>query len=226
MPKTDGKIWVATDRTITSFKSAKSASDNEQVPIVDCSTRCVLEDITVYQFEADKAELQALYRISKGNWDSGTLNVVEGGYSYKMSPSGAVKSDLQQRTVQLPRSAFSGSSLRTNQMSLSEMSTRIEDVDSNVERQVLSVAIQKRYSTLFLPFVIGLFTAPFAIGIGRKSRVISIALGVALWLGFVAIISAFDQLGLVGTLPAAIAVWTPLMAFSMIGIYLISRVRT
>jgi lipopolysaccharide export LptBFGC system permease protein LptF len=226
MPKTDGRFWVATDQTITSFKDGTSASDNDQRTITNCSQHCAVEDVTVYQFEADKAELQALYHISKGNWDSGTLNIVDGGYSYKISPVGAVRSELHQGSISLPRSAFSGSTLRINQLSLSEMSTRIDDADSNVERQVFSVAIQKRYSTLFLPFVIGLFTAPFAIGIGRKGRIVSIALGVALWLGFVAIISAFDQLGLVGTLPASVAVWAPLLAFSMIGIYLISRVRT
>jgi lipopolysaccharide export LptBFGC system permease protein LptF len=100
------------------------------------------------------------------------------------------------------------------------------DADSEVERRALGLALQKRYSILFLPLVIALFTAPFAATIGRKGRVVSIAAGVGLWLAFVAIINAFDQFGLVGTLPIPLAVWVPLIGFSMLGVYLISRART
>ena len=36
----------------------------------------------------------------------------------------------------------------------------------------------------------------------------------------------FEQLGLNGSLPASIAVWAPLLLFSMLGIYLLSRIKT
>ena len=226
LPKTESKYWVANDQTIVSFKAQQDGSDNEPGISVDCASTCSLEDITIYQFEADKAELQALYHISAGVWNSGTLTSTGKGFLYRLSPNGSTRSEITGNTVQLPRTAFSGTSLRTNQMSLSELSTRGAETDSDSERRSLSIALNKRYSTLFLPLVIALFIAPFALRLERKAKVVSVAFGVGLWLIFIAVISAFEQLGFVGTLQPTVAVWAPLMAFSMIGIYLISRVRT
>jgi len=170
--------------------------------------------------------LQSVYRVSEGVWDSGTLNVTGSGERFEMHPTGFVRQEISNTSIPLDRSTFSGVSLKTNQMQLSEIAARVEDADSDTERRTLTLALQKRYSTLFLPFIIGLFTAPFALGMERKGRVVSIAYGVGLWLVLIAVISGFDQLGLVGTLLPWMAVWSPLIVFSMLGIYLLSRVRT
>ncbi|PYS87196.1 MAG: hypothetical protein DMF62_13200, partial [Acidobacteria bacterium] len=113
-----------------------------------------------------------------------------------------------------------------SQLGISDLGDRIQDTESEIEKRKLLIALEKKYSTLLLPFVIAIFTAPFALGLERKGRVVSTAYGVALWLAFVITMSVFEQLGLVGTLPAAIAVWAPVMIFTMFGIYLLSRVRT
>jgi lipopolysaccharide export LptBFGC system permease protein LptF len=145
---------------------------------------------------------------------------------YEAAPSGFAGSDISRRTLELPRSVFTGTSLRTNQMSVFAIAERIPEADSAAEQRALSVAVNKRYANLFLPLVIALFTTPFAIGMQRKGRVVSISYGVGLWLVFTVALSLFEQLGLVGTLPAVIAVWAPMAAFTMFGIYLISRLRT
>jgi lipopolysaccharide export LptBFGC system permease protein LptF len=77
-----------------------------------------------------------------------------------------------------------------------------------------------------LPFVIALFTAPFALSLNRKGKAATVGYAVGLWLVFMAVTSVFEQFGLNGTLPASIAVWGPLSLFGMLGIYLLSRVRT
>ena len=226
LPGSDGRFWVATDRTIASFRSIAAASDNEYSQTIDCFRDCALRDIMIYLFQADKAELQAVYHISEGVWESGRLRITGAAYKHEPAPAGFARSEMTERTLELPRSVFTGTSLRTNQMSVFEIAERIPDADSDVERRALSSAVNKRYSNLFLPFIIALFTAPFAIGLQRKGRVVSISYGVGLWLVFIVSMAVFEQLGLVGTLPPAVAVWAPLLAFMMFGIYLISRVRT
>ena len=42
---------------------------------------------------------------------------------------------------------------------------------------MFSTALQKRYSTPFLPFVIALFSAPFALSLSRKGRIVTIGGG-------------------------------------------------
>jgi lipopolysaccharide export LptBFGC system permease protein LptF len=79
---------------------------------------------------------------------------------------------------------------------------------------------------LVLPFVIALFTAPFALSLNRKGKAATVGYAVGLWLVFMAATSVFEQFGLNGMLPASVAVWAPLSLFGMLGVYQLSRVRT
>ena len=49
---------------------------------------------------------------------------------------------------------------------------------------------------------------------------------IGLWLLFTGTTTIFDQFGVNGFLSPALAVWSPLVLFSMLGIYLLSKVRT
>jgi lipopolysaccharide export LptBFGC system permease protein LptF len=99
-------------------------------------------------------------------------------------------------------------------------------VESDVERRNFAVALEKKWTTLFLPFVIALFTAPFALSVSRKGKAATVGYAVALWLLFMGVTSAFDQFGLTGALPAEVAVWSPLALFGILGAYMLSKVRT
>ena len=226
VPKPGGRNWVASDRFIASYILDETASDNEQDLFQTCRFRCSIREVMIYEFEADKAELQSLYRVSGAVWDNGKLEIKGKGIKYIFGDTGYQKEDLMGQTLALPRGTFSGGTLVPSQLGISDLGDRIQDTESEIEKRKLLIALEKKYSTLLLPFVIALFTAPFALGLERKGRVVSTAYGVALWLAFVITMSVFEQLGLVGTLPAAIAVWAPIMIFTMFGIYLLSRVRT
>ena len=102
----------------------------------------------------------------------------------------------------------------------------MDNSESEIEQRSFSVALQKKYTTLFLPFIIALFTAPFALSLSRKGKVVTIGYAVGLWLLFMGITAAFEQFGLNGFLSPAFAVWTPLMLFAMLGVYLLSKVKT
>ena len=107
-----------------------------------------------------------------------------------------------------------------------ETKAQIANSESDIERRSFAVALEKKYTTPFLPFIIALFTAPFALSLSRKGKVATIGYAVGLWLLFMGVTSTFEQVGLNGSLPPAMAVWSPLMLFSMLGIYLLSKVKT
>lgn len=111
-------------------------------------------------------------------------------------------------------------------MTLSEISQQSEVSRAESEKRSLAVAYHKRIGLLFLPVVVAFFTAPFAISLGRKGKVISVGYAVAVWLVFMGISAAFEQLGLNGSIPAWFAIWAPMLIFSAAGLLLLSRVRT
>src|SRR5262245_58349446 len=63
-------------------------------------------------------------------------------------------------------------------LSAAETLERIRQTDSQMERRNLEVNLQRKYSTPFLPLVIMLFTAPFALSLGRKGRVITVGFAI------------------------------------------------
>src|SRR5438093_11532321 len=96
--------------------------------------------------------------------------------------------------------------------------------ESDMERRNFGVALEKRYATLFLPFVIALFTAPFALSLSRKGKAVTVGYAVGLWLLFTGTSTVFEQFGLNGFLSPASAVWSPLLIFALFGVYLLSKV--
>jgi len=115
---------------------------------------------------------------------------------------------------------------KPSHMTNSDIRSRIDSSESQVERRSFSVALQKRYVTLFLPLVIGLFTAPFSLSLGRKGRVVTPGYAVGLWLVYTGVTNVFEQLGMSGFLTPSMAVWSPVAIFSMLGVYLLSKVGT
>ena len=223
-PNRNRKIWVASENRIVSYERNPAASDNE-LPDLNCRVPCPVKNLRIYEFAADKAKLQAVYRISDAVWDDGTLSV-KSGTKYEMAAEGFAERALDNSSLQVERRAITGTDLRPSQMSASETSSLLMSATSESLVRTLAVALEKKYTTLVLPFVVAVFTAPFALGLRRKGRVGTIGYAVGLWFVFVAVSSTMEQLGLNGTLPPAIAVWSPLVLFTMIGIYMISKVRT
>lgn len=226
VPTTGGKYWIATDQKIFSFELQKAASDNEQPLASICAVRCPVQNVMIYEFMADKAELQSVYRISEGVLEGEELKVTGGGEKFLLGGERFDRAGVQGETIKLGPEFALNVSQRPSHMTIGEIRERLEQTEADSEKRRFAVALEKRYTTLLLPFIIGLFTAPFALGLERKGRVVSIAYAVALWLVFVTANSFFEQLGLNGTLPPSIAVWSPLVLFTMFGIYLLSKVRT
>src|SRR4030095_6234650 len=186
---------------------------------------CSLRNLTIYEFRADNARLQAVYRIPDSIWRRGTL-AIGAGIKYELGAEGVLQKSLKNSTWELGREAVVGGELRPSQMSAAQTRSRLNSASSESDRHNLAVALAKKHTTLVLPFVVAIFTAPFALGLKRKGRVSTIVYAVGLWFAFVTVSSTMEQLGLNGTLPPVIAIWSPLVLFTMIGIYMISKVRT
>ncbi|MEO6655679.1 MAG: LptF/LptG family permease [Pyrinomonadaceae bacterium] len=201
-----------------------SASDNEK-RFTNCRAACV-KNLSIYEFADNGEKLQFVYRSDLAMWENGQIRFLgnverddlkEGKISTKTLSGG-----------ELGESANPFAELRTkpSHINSSELKLQIAAADSELDQRNLTVALEKKYTTLFLPFIMALFTAPFSLSLSRKGKVATIGYAVALWLLFTGTSILFEQLGLNATLAPSMAVWSPLAIFSLIGIYLLSKVRT
>lgn len=211
-----GRYWVAEANRIYSFIHNPDASDNDKSVV----------GLWVYEFADNGEELQTLYRADSGRWDRGRI-IFTGSVKKSFLSNGRVENSVvSDGEVAAATDPFKEIRKKPSQLSISETRSRIETSESEIEQASFEVALERKWSTLVLPFVIALFTAPFALSLNRKGKAATVGYAVGLLLVFMAVTSVFEQFGLNGSLPASIAVWAPLALFAMIGVYLLSKVKT
>lgn len=208
------RFWVADGNRIISFKA--NGSDNDKRA----------DSVVIYEFSEDGSHLQTVYRSDAARWNAGQIEFLsplrvtqlrDGRVENFVQPGGkiTVSSNPFRETLKKPA-----------HLSLAETIERARVSESEAEQRLFELAAAKKWSTLVLPFVVALFTAPFSLSLGRKGKVLTIGYAVALWLCFMSATSVFEQLGQSGLLSGSIAVAAPLLIFASIGIFFLSRVRT
>jgi LPS export ABC transporter permease LptF len=246
-----GKFWVANDKRIYSFELDNTASDNDTKSSppykggVDAASadgvvlsnssieKQVASDndkrvanLTIYEFSDNGTRLQNLYRIPRATWEKDRIvftgeaekSVLEGGKIETIKLTGGELAEDSNPFAEMRK--------KPSHLNTSETKAQLNNSESDIEKRSFGVALEKKYTAIFLPFIIALFTAPFALSLSRKGKVLTVGYAVGLWLLFMGVTSTFEQFGLNGYLTPAFAVWGPLVLFSMLGIYLLSKVKT
>lgn len=228
-----GKFWVANDRRIYSFEmdtiqgqnnvQNSPASDNEERPA--CPSVCV-KNLTVYEFASDNNGLQSVYRGGQAQWANDRI-IFSGPVEHSVLRQGRISTETvnggELAETENPFTELGG---KPSHMSIPDLRREVAASDSGAARRNFAVALEKRYSTLFLPFVIALFTAPFALSLHRTGRVVTVGYAIGLWLVYTGVTYLLEEFGLNGFLSPSIAVYSPIVIFSMLGVFLLSKVRT
>ena len=219
------KVWVATDKRIFSFSlPAPNGSASDNATGMRPSDRQV-HALAIYDF-ADNGKMQALYQADSAVWSDGVIQFV-GSVQRTNVGSDRVESErLASGELKEEYNPFAEIRKKPSHLTTAETRLQIERSEAEIERRSFGVALQKKYSVAFLPFIISLFTAPFALSLSRKGKAAMVGYAVGLWLVFVGTSSSFEQLGLNGHVSPEIAVWAPVVIFTFLGVFLLSRLRT
>lgn len=251
-PSGAGKHWIATDQNIYSFymDEERPASDNEKrssgetsngispvvanaIPSVVASDNekrvacpnCV-RDLTIYALGDKGQRLQTVYRSNAGSWASGRVNLTGNIERSDMDEGKVTNSIVSQASIDEKDNPFTEVRRKPTHLDSKSLANQVATADAEIEQRSLAVALEKKRITLFLPLVMALFTAPFALSLSRKGKAATVGFAVALWLLFTGTSNVFEQLGLNASISPMLAVWSPPTIFALIGLYLLSRVRT
>ena len=226
-----GKFWVSTTERIYSFEPEtdvhnRAASDNDSRLSPACPAACAVRNLTIYQFGSVGGDLQAVYRAGSAIWEPGRIRFDGEVIKTTIAEGKITNAVMTGGEISEAANPFAEIKKKPSHLTIGETRTQLENTESEIERRSFGVALEKKYSTAFLPFIIALFTAPFALSLSRKGKALTVGYAVGLWLLFMGTTSVFEQFGLNGYVRPSLAVWGPLMVFSMLGIYLLSRVKT
>lgn len=216
----NNKNWLATENRIYSFELAEGGTK--------LFSSQKVKNLVVYQFAEGEPKLQSVIKVGEASWEDNKIKFLgnpeklfwEAGVP-KIVESEAVKKELKENY-----NPFKQTQRKPNHLTTEELKEIIKTTESESEKRAYSIALQKRYATPFLPLIITLFTAPFALTLSRKGKVITIGYAVGVWLVFMGISSVFEQYGLSGALDPIVSVWSPLVIFSFIGAFILTKVKT
>ncbi len=214
LAKKTGKSWVANDKRIYSFELDEGRTENFQK----------VKNLSIYEFSDDDAVLQTVYRTKDAIWAKDKIKF--GAIAEKIVWNNNKIDTSQILNGEIIENSSPFDNLYEKPSHLDSQTLKKQIAESEVEQKDYEVALEKKYSTPFLPFVIALFTAPFALSLNRKGKVATIGYAIGVWLLFMGLTGAFEQFGLNGFLSPRFAIWTPLFLFSLLGIILLSKVKT
>jgi lipopolysaccharide export LptBFGC system permease protein LptF len=183
----------------------------------------------IYEFDDHQVELKRVINGEEGKWISpNQFQITKANWISLDQPKVGIQSAAQMDISGVdPPSAFKPTVDRPSQLDSAGLHDYVQALKARgADTAALTVALQRKYATPFSVIVMALIGMPLAISFGRRSTVIALCSAVVVSLAFWLVSGGFQQLGEHALLPAAPAVWTPIVIFACGGLYFISRVRT
>ena len=183
----------------------------------------------IYDFDNRQIELKRVTTGEEGKWLPDNQFEITKAQWIDVNDARVTRQSAAQLKISGvdPPAVFRPTVDRPSQLSSDSLRNYIKTLkDRGADTAALAVALQRKYAGPFGVIVMALIGMPLAISFGRKSTVVALCSAVAVSLAFWLVSGGFQQLGEHSLLPAAAAVWTPIVIFACGGLYFISRVRT
>lgn len=211
-----GKYWIASENRIYSFEDL-DASDNK---------KNYINNLQIYEFRRNPTKLKSLTEVKRGVWEKDKIRFLEKADKTIWENDKVEHIYVKDFGLSESYNPFKQNINKPSHLTIYEIKEKIRLTASETEKLIYKISLQKKYTTLVLPFIIVLLTTPFALSLKRKGNVITLGYAVVMWLLFIGTINIFEQLGQSGFLSPVFAVWSPMVLFTVIGFFLISKIRT
>ncbi|MCW5960411.1 MAG: LptF/LptG family permease [Pyrinomonadaceae bacterium] len=210
------KLWVANNNRVFSFNLGENSTTG--------TTK--VRDLMIFEYATDRSKLESIYRIPAAEWSGQEIHVEGNATKLVYTGDDVEELDLSNGKIPVEINPFGSTTQKPSHLNSSETRNQIAARESEVERRMFRIALEKKNLTLVLPLVVMLFTAPFALSLSRKGKAATVGYAVGIWLLFMGTSNVFEQFGQNGFLSPFIAVWSPAILFGIIGAYLLSKVKT
>jgi len=133
------------------------------------------------------------------------------------------------RKVRLPIEPdfFLGELRRPDEMNFAELRQYLAELEATgLKEPALEVELYDKIAYPSISLVMALVALPFSFLLGRRGALYGIGLAIILGIVFLALMATFKALGQAAVLPPLIAVWSPSLIFSLLGLYLFLGIRS
>jgi LPS export ABC transporter permease LptG/LPS export ABC transporter permease LptF len=124
-------------------------------------------------------------------------------------------------------SYFKKENLQSQEMNFGQLEHYIADLQqSGFDTMRLRVELWHKIAYPFVTIIMAMLAIPFALAMGRRGSLTSIAVAIGVALAYWVVQGLFEAMGNVNYLPALVAAWSPDILFGLAGGYLLLRTPT
>ena len=210
------KSWAVNEDSIYSFETNGNKFDFPQE----------VKNLTVYKFYGGEQKLSLVYKASSAIWEKEKIILSDDALNLSVNNGKTIACKIGEIKTEGQFNPFLQLNKKPGNISSEQIKQKLKYTTSESEKRNLLISLEKKYSTPFLPFVICVFTTPFALSLNKKGKVASVGYAIAVWLLFIGTTKIFEQFGLNGFINSEIATWSPIILFSISGLFFISRIKT
>lgn len=215
----EGRYWFVANDKIYSFVAEKKPAPESEVS---------LKNVEVYEFSDDFSRLQLLRKAERAYWRNSEIQMTAYDVIIWKRSFVDLKTLPEPFTEKVSDAIdpFNQSNSKFAFYNLNEIKERLRNVEVASEARRLRVILQKQYANVLMPLVIILFSAPFALGYGKRGSggaVRSLVTALGFWLFFLGVFTIFEQLGNSGFLSDVLAAWSPMVLLALLGTYFIAK---
>ena len=124
-------------------------------------------------------------------------------------------------------SYFKQEALQSQEMNFGQLETYIRDLrQSGFDTMQLRVALWHKLAYPLTAIIMAGLAVPFALSMGRRGSLTAVAVAIGVALAYWVVDGLFQAMGNVNYLPAALAAWSSVVLFGLVGSYLLLRTPT
>jgi len=189
-------------------------------------------NLSVFEFDPSTFQISRRIFAARVYWDAqaGAWRF-QNGWERTMSGADVTSYREFQLTtfaeIHEPPSYFKKEDLQSQEMNFGQLQRYIRDLrQSGFDTMRLRVALWHKLAYPLIAVVMAILAIPFALSMGRRGSLTSIAIAIAVALAYWVIDGLFGAMGTVNYLPPPLAAWAADILFSLIGGYLLLRTPT
>src|SRR5213075_2028387 len=100
------------------------------------------------------------------------------------------------------------------------------DLSGQVDTRKLQVQYYLKFANPLFALIMAMISIPFGFLVGNRGAMTGIGASIVIGIAYWGVQPLFEKIGDVGLLPPAMAAWSPDVLFSLMGLYLLLRMRS
>jgi LPS export ABC transporter permease LptG/LPS export ABC transporter permease LptF len=194
----------------------------------------VMVDVSIFELDPATFRLKRQIQAQRAVWRGSMRNwILENGWSSdfrgleRISPRNNFQATTFPELTEAPE-YFLKEAVQERQMNFLQLQRYIADLQQSglVDTRKLQVQYYLKFANPLFAVIMAMISVPFGFLVGNRGAMTGIGASIVIGIAYWGVQPLFEKIGDVGLLPPAMAAWSPDLLFSLMGMYMLLRMKS